>query len=85
MRATPLIPLDALDTGECGTVCTLPDNPELRRRLTALGLIPGTKITVVNISPAGDPKAYFFRGSLIALRHKDAQKILIKNRWAVEQ
>lgn len=85
MRATPLLPLDTLNIGDFGIVCILPENTELRRRLTALGLIPGTKITAVNVSPAGDPKAYFFRGSLIALRHNDAKNILIKNRAAVKQ
>lgn len=83
MKTIPLIPLDMLSIGECGTVCILPEESELRRRLTALGLIPGTEITLVNESPLGDPKAYFFRCVLIALRHKDARKILIKQKGAV--
>lgn len=78
------IPLSRLPVGESGVVETLPEYPELRRRLMALGLIIGTTITAVNASPAGDPRAYFFRGSLIALRQRDAATILLGNRSAVE-
>ena len=82
MNISRLVPLDTLTTGESGIVCTLPEEPYLRVRLSSLGLIPGTRITMVNTSPLGDPKAYFFRGSFIALRHKDAENILIKSEKA---
>ncbi len=78
MKASPLLPLDTLSVGECGIVCTLPDNLDIRHRLLSLGMIIGTKTTVVNVSPAGDPKAYFFRGAVIALRQKDAHTVLVK-------
>ncbi|MBQ1659017.1 MAG: ferrous iron transport protein A [Clostridia bacterium] len=78
MNISKLVPLDTLKTGESGIVCTLPEEPFLRIRLSSLGLIPGTKITMINVSPFGDPKAYFFRGAFIALRHKDAVNILIR-------
>lgn len=78
MKKSPLLPLDSLNVGESGFVCTLPDNLDIRHRLMSLGLITGTKITVVNVSVAGDPKAYFFRGAVIALRHKDAKTVFVK-------
>jgi Fe2+ transport system protein FeoA len=49
-----------------------------RRRLLDLGLIPGTEVTAVMISPLGTPKAYNIRNSIIALRQIDASKIIIK-------
>ncbi len=47
------------------------------RRLLDLGLVKGTKITPVLISPSGDPTAYEVRGSVIALRSEDSSKIII--------
>lgn len=75
--------LDMLNVGESGFVCKLPDDTDKRHRLMSLGLINGTLITAVNVGPLGDPKAYFFRGSVIALRKNDAKNILIQpdERW----
>ena len=49
---------------------------ELRQRLMDLGFVPGTKVQCVLISPFGDPKAYFIRGTVIALRKKDSSTVL---------
>ena len=48
MKQSPLIPLDSLNIGESGFICTLPENIDIRHRLMSLGLIIGTRITVVN-------------------------------------
>ena len=50
----------------------------IRRRLLDLGLIRGTKIVPVLISPSKDPRAFEVRGSLIAIRKEDANKIIIE-------
>ena len=42
-----------------------------------LGLIKGTVVEALQRSPAGDPTAYFIRGTVIALRNEDANKILL--------
>lgn len=49
----------------------------LKRRMLDLGLIKGTKIKPVFISPSGDPTAYEVRGSLIAIRKNDAKLIKV--------
>ncbi len=49
-----------------------------RLRLLDLGLVPGTKIRPEFDSPFGSPRAYFIRGSMIALRREQAEKILVK-------
>lgn len=46
-----------------------------RRRLLDLGLAIGTTVEAVRRSPLGDPVAYRIRGSLIALRKEQAEKI----------
>jgi len=50
---------------------------KLKQRLEDLGLIKGTKITPIFISPLGNPVAYEFRGNIIAVRNDDAQKIIV--------
>ena len=48
----------------------------LRQRLLDIGFVPGTKVKCVRISPFGDPKAFFIRGTVIALRNCDSKNIL---------
>ena len=40
-----------------------------------LGLIPGTRVTCQGRSPAGDPAAYLVRGTVVALRARDAAAV----------
>ena len=49
----------------------------MRRRLLDIGMIPGTEIFCAGRSPFGDPSAYLVRGKLIAIRKKDAKRIVI--------
>lgn len=48
-----------------------------RKRMQDLGLICGTRIKTVCRSMCGNPVAYCFRGTVIALRNDDADKIII--------
>ena len=48
------------------------------RRLKDLGLVEGTKIKRVLRSPLGDPSAYRFRGSVIAIRKEEASQIKVR-------
>ena len=69
--------LSALHRGQSGVVCTLTAAGAMRRRLQDLGLICGTKVTCVGVSPLGDPKAFRVRGAVIALRRSDADTVHI--------
>jgi len=48
------------------------------RRLLDLGLVPGTTVQVLRVSPLGDPKAYLIRGAVIALRDTDARQVIVE-------
>lgn len=48
---------------------------ELRRRFFDLGIIEGTNIEVLFKGPFGDPVAYSIRGTVIALREEEGEKI----------
>lgn len=47
----------------------------IRRRLMDLGILPGSVMKCVLSSPSGNPKAYFVKGSVIAIRNCDASFI----------
>lgn len=67
-----LLSLSALKIGDSAWVTEVRAAPAMGRRLLDMGLIPGTKVTCVGKSPAGDPAAYLIRGAVIALRSGDA-------------
>ncbi len=48
------------------------NNKEYRHRLIAMGLIPGTELTVSRIAPLGDPVEIQVRGFALSLRKHEA-------------
>lgn len=72
--------LSTLRTGERAAVVGMTAavrGPE-RNRLLDLGVVPGTVVQVDLVSPSGNPVAYLIRGAAIALRHEQADRILIR-------
>ena len=72
-----LLRLSDLDEGESAYVAEITAAPGMDRRLTDLGLVLGTRVTCMLTSPAGDPRAYWIRGALIALRKADTDGISV--------
>jgi ferrous iron transport protein A len=50
----------------------------VRRRLLELGLVPGTRVQVVGVSPLGDPLELEVRGSRLSIRKKEALTIEVQ-------
>ena len=48
-----------------------------RRRLLALGFIPGTPIEAVRVAPLGDPVEYKIKSYHLSLRKEDARFITV--------
>ena len=67
--------LKELKVGKTGTITAVGGEGILRCRLLDMGLIPGTKITVIKIAPMGDPMEVRLRGYELTLRMDDAAKI----------
>ena len=67
--------LNKLKLNETGYIKSLNCNDSVKRRLLDLGLIEGTPITPILISPSGDPKAFELRGSVISIRVEDTSLI----------
>lgn len=70
--------LSKLPLNKDGIIQELKCEGNIRRRLLDLGLVKGTKITPVLVSPSKDPRAFEVRGSIIAIRKEDAEKVDIE-------
>ncbi|MBQ9080246.1 MAG: ferrous iron transport protein A [Clostridia bacterium] len=73
------MPLYKLACGDRATVISMDHRAALYGRLKELGIIEGTVIQKVMISPLGDPAAYLVRGALIAIRRTDASGIYVSS------
>ena len=52
--------------------------PEIKRRITEMGLTQGTEIEVLRKAPLGDPIEIKARGFLLSLRHNEAHNIIVE-------
>ncbi len=69
--------LNDLKINESAKIKSLDITGAQLRRMNDLGFIRGTTIKKIFESPFGDPCAYLVRGSVIALRNINAEKIHI--------
>lgn len=69
--------LSDLKINEIAEVLSVKAKGDLLCRFIDIGIIEGTIIKCVAVSPQGDPKAYLIRGATIALRNRDAQLIKV--------
>lgn len=70
--------LDQLRPGQTARVAGILPGSPLRRRLQDLGLVAGTRVECVGVSPLGDPAAYLVRGAVVALRASDAAGVALE-------
>lgn len=66
-----------LKKGESGIITELLHEGAMRRRLTDIGFAVGAEVTCIGHAPLCDPIAYNVKGSVIALRRCDTDKIMI--------
>lgn len=71
------LPLSALGRNERAYISRVSGQPDMVRRLSELGFLPGTEVCCELVSPAGSPAAYRVRGALIALRKRDADMVVV--------
>ena len=70
--------LNNLKLNEKGIVKKISCDDRITRRLYDLGLLENTFISPIFASPFGDPRAYEFRGNIIAIRDDDAYNIVVE-------
>lgn len=71
--------LSLLPINKYGIVKNILGEENTKRRLLDLGLVKGTKVRPVLVSPSNGLRAYEFRSSLIAIRKEDAENITLEN------
>ena len=72
--------LSALPLGESRTIDHVSgDAPELKRRLYALGFVPGARITKLRVAPFGDPIQVRVGGSSVSMRRREASMIHLQS------
>jgi Fe2+ transport system protein FeoA len=69
--------LAQLAVGASATVRAYPQSGAAFTRLREMGLLPGTKVTLVRIAPLGDPIEIQVRGYRLSLRKSEAALIEI--------
>ena len=72
--------LDRLKIGEEAMIVEIVAKQALKQRLWDLGFIQDAHIQCVLESPGKDPKAYFIKGTQIAIRNEDAKEIIIRRK-----
>ena len=70
-----MVKLSGLRPGESAAVKNINATGALRRRFFDIGIIEGTRIKCVAVSPQKDPKAFDIRGAVIAIRDSDSALI----------
>ncbi len=70
-------PLADLRAGERGRVENGTAEHPAFQRLLAMGLLPGTEVSVVQVAPLGDPVEVEFRGMRLSLRKADAAAVQV--------
>ena len=69
--------LNTLCPDEIAIVKSLNSSGALRRRLMDMGIVEGTRVECLGMSPGGDPKAFLVRGAVLAIRGQDCRDIMI--------
>ena len=63
--------------GQRFVIRSVGDSP-IKNRLMTMGLVPGTKVTVLRSAPLGDPMTIRVRAYHLALRRDDAASIEVE-------
>jgi ferrous iron transport protein A len=72
------IPLSSLAVGASAVVREYPKTGTAFVRLREMGLLPGTRISLVRTAPLGDPIEIRLRGYNLTLRKSEAAHVLVE-------
>lgn len=72
-----VVPLTDLKIDSTAKIDHISCESHIKRRFLDLGIVPGTFITPIFKSIAGDPIAYEVRDTVLAIRKQDARNIFI--------
>lgn len=76
--STAELTLDRLAFGKEAVIAKLlPESLPFRRKLLAMGITPGCKVSIVRSAPLGDPLEIKMRGFFLCLRRQEAASIAV--------
>lgn len=75
---TPAMSLAALPMRQEATVTEVGGARGFRRRLMELGLVPGTRVRLMNVAPLGDPLELDVRGCRLSIRKNEAEVVRVR-------
>lgn len=75
---TPAVSLAALPMRQEATVTEVGGARGFRRRLMELGLVPGTRVRLMNVAPLGDPLELDVRGCRLSIRKNEAEVVRVR-------
>jgi len=78
MNSTATKTLADLEPGQKGVVQGIDGDLNLKRRLSALGLVNGTQVMLGHTAPLGDPRVYEVLDYTLSLRNEEARKIRLQ-------
>jgi Fe2+ transport system protein FeoA/Mn-dependent DtxR family transcriptional regulator len=78
--AAPALPLELgrLPVGARARVVEIRGSGKRQRRMLDMGFVPGAEVTVMRRASLGDPVEYRIKGTGIAMRHTDANNVMVE-------
>lgn len=76
--STSELTLDRLARDQQAIVVRIGGEREFRRRLLAMGLVPGERVTLTAVAPLGDPLELTVKGYRLSLRKDEARLIVVE-------
>lgn len=76
-NTTDIVTLGDVAIGGSAVISGFDEGAQVRR-FVEMGLVPGTRVTVLRSAPFGDPIEYAVMGGRIAMRRSDASVILVE-------
>lgn len=70
--------LDQLKVGERAVVKAVRGDASFKKRVLAMGVVPGTELVVERVAPLGDPVDFRLRGFHLSLRKEEAKNIEVE-------
>jgi len=70
--------LDKIEPGNTAVVTRMGRHGHGRRRLMAMGMVPGTEVEVLRKAPLGDPVEYRIKGYSLSMRMADVAEIEVR-------
>ncbi len=74
----PTLLLRKMQKDQTGTITAVKVGGELGRRIRDMGIVPGTRITIMGRAPLYDPVALRIMGGTLTLRNNEADHIEVE-------